>query len=102
MSVPEQIIVTLLAPHTQLVVSVWPQTPCFVDVSLHAGEYPSGQRIAYVTAKRADVRVTLHPSDAKPSLWFGGLAPDIAWLEMLRVADFLLLPIPLPVNEVEA
>jgi hypothetical protein len=93
---PEQIIVPLLAPNTQLVVSVWPQTPGYVDVSLHAGEYPSGKRIAFVTVKRADVRVSLDPSDASPSLWFGSLSPDIAWLEMLRVADFLQLDIPMP------
>lgn len=93
---PEQIIVTLLAPNTQLVVTVWPHNPNRVDVSLHAGEYPSGQRIAFASFERTAVLVTLHPGDGSPSLWFGNLSPDIAWLEMLRVADFLQLDIPMP------
>lgn len=98
------LIVPLQAEGTQLV--VYAEQGGRVRASVHLGDYPAGKSIGFVSVERSRVYVynpavandvdQLHPADRLPSLWFGDFSPNLEWLKLLQVADFLLLEIPLP------
>lgn len=99
------LIVPLQAEGAQLVVRRDPGDRVFASV--HLGDWPSGKPAGFVSVYRRNVRV-YNPAEADPvayeesggrdipSLWFGDFSPDLAWLKLLQVADFLQLEIPLP------
>lgn len=62
--------------------------------SVGLGEWPSGKVLLSHTFEVG--RVDAEP-DSVPTLWLGDTCYRMPWLELLKVADFLRLEIPLPV-----
>jgi hypothetical protein len=82
--------VAQLAPGVQLVVL---DMRTYYSACVFAGEWPTGTCLSTNTdASRA--RVDIEPSQC---LWLGSTCYTLPWLELLKVADFLRIPIPLPV-----
>jgi hypothetical protein len=84
--------VAQLAPGVQLVVL---DMRTFYTASVVVGEWPSGAIIS--TNTRVDLADAFVDADSPPVLWLNGTSYKLPWLELLKVADFLRLPIPLPV-----
>lgn len=86
-----------LAPGVQLVVL---DMSTYYTASVFAGEWPDGAMVS--TNTRVDVarsRVDIDTSCGATHhrLWLSDTSYTLPWLELLKVADFLKLPIPLPV-----
>lgn len=61
------------------------------DVSLRTDTYPNGSRISFTTVPKEDAHVA-----ADIGVWFGSTLITMPWLDVVKVADFLRLDIPLP------
>lgn len=68
-----------------------------VTGALWAGDYLDGKLIACFICKPHECSVSHGPAMQPDGIWFAGLSIDLPWLELLKVADFLKLDIPLPV-----
>ncbi len=79
-----------------LTLAVWQQQGRSqgADAQLMAGPWPSGEVVLFVTADHVRVGMELKKPE---SIWFGSTSIRLPWLELVKVADFLNLNIPLPV-----
>lgn len=82
--------VAQLAPGVQLVVL---DMRTYYTASVHIGEWPDGAFVSTNT-DTSPARVAIDP---KVCLWLGDTSYKLPWLELLKIADFMRLPIPLPV-----
>jgi hypothetical protein len=68
-----------------------------ITASIFLGEFPTGKPLSFTTVfGDATARVEV-PASAPPCLWFGHTSVELPWLELLKVADFLRLDIPLSI-----
>ncbi|CAM5589565.1 hypothetical protein [Rhodanobacter lindaniclasticus] len=89
--------VAQLAPGVQLVVL---DMTSHYSASVFVGEWPTGVMVSTNTrVDRAQSRVAVDARGGEPRirLWLNDTSYTLPWLELLKVADFLRLPIPLPV-----
>lgn len=71
----------------------------YSDGELWLGEWPrSGQRLALIPTNAEHVYVI----SSGRGIWFGRILVSLPWLELLKVADYLRLPIPVLPTEVVA
>jgi hypothetical protein len=63
--------------------------------SIHVGEWPTGNSINCTVFSRSEARVDVDDDDGGVTLWFGSTTYKLPWLELLKVADFLQIDIPL-------
>lgn len=67
------------------------------SASLYHGDWPSGRRLACsVFGVDAPDRVYVDEDDGNATLWLGSMTVELPWPELLAVAYFLRLDIPLP------
>jgi hypothetical protein len=91
-------VIAQLAPGVQLVVA--PASSSFCATTYVGEAYPSGQALANTIFELGEARVStarISTTDGEqPTLWLGRTVYYLPWLELLRVADFLHIDIPLP------
>lgn len=90
-------LVAVMAPGVKLVVRSDKYGTTF---QTWLGEYPSGKSITFTVFDAAGLcgrmRV-LVPEEGAPCLWVSHTCFELPWLELLKVADFLRLDIPLSI-----
>lgn len=82
-----------LSPDLQLVLLLDDQFNGSQSASIWQGR----KRISTTVFAKDTARVAVQDGDA--TLWLGGTLFDLPWLELLKVADFLRLPIDVPATE---
>lgn len=83
-------VIAQLAPGIQLVVT---QISRGHIAEVHVGEWPEGTTVSCNTCPAGRFRVDIEPH---PVLWLDNTCYDLPRLELLKVADFLQIDIPLP------
>lgn len=67
------------------------------SASLYHGDWPIGRCLACsVFGVDAPARVYVDEDDGSATLWLGSMTVELPWPELLAVADFLRLDIPVP------
>lgn len=85
-------VIAQLADGVQLVVLQHSDTSFSAVVLL--GAWPGGKQLAMTAFDAGVARVDTNYQP--PSLWLGKTNIEVPWLELLKVADFLHIDIPLP------
>jgi hypothetical protein len=86
-------VIAQLTPDMQLVVV--DSDEGMYCASLVRGEWPGGNTIVQTVFSLDDDHVYVD-DEKPPKLWMRGTAYRLPWAELLKVADFLKLDIPLP------
>lgn len=88
---PECCVATLV-DDMQLV--VWDHGNGRFAAQMFKGQWPAGDTLAGIVFDLVDAHI--HPDDPKiDGIWLGHTKVYMPWLELLKVADYLQLPIPL-------
>lgn len=82
-----------LTADIQLLVMRHPVGPRYT-ASLVSGTWPHSERLSLHSFN--DLSRSRVCQYEKPVLWLDSTCYDLPWLELLKIADFLVLPIPLP------
>lgn len=84
-----------LADDLQLVVSEVASTKQFVAV-INQGSHPFGKTLVTSAFHLSEARIHQLSNRQPEGIWMGSALFKLPWLDLLKVADYLQLPIPLP------
>ncbi|MGC1550344.1 MAG: hypothetical protein WA777_17630 [Rhodanobacter sp.] len=90
-----EIIIQTAVPGIQLYLKVYNESiRAELVAMLWSGEFPYGRKLMLSVSAAKDARIDT--TGRSPDLWLGSVNfDDLPWLELLKVADFLKLDIPL-------
>lgn len=82
----------IVQPRPELYLRISRQNSLMGCASLYVSAYEPDNRVLSASFRIDAARVTHTPRKAM-ALWLGNIAFELPWVELLKVADFLLLPL---------